>query len=72
MFFPVLSCLFLSRGKCSLQMTAKPGVPFLGEQRNEISVEPLSWSACRLLCSSEEVLSSLLLFSTGYSGASVK
>lgn len=70
MFFPLLSCLFHSRGKCSLQMTAKSGVSFLGEQRNEISVE--LWSACGLLCSSEEVLSSLLLFSPGYSGASVK
>lgn len=74
MFFLVLSCLFPYRGKDSKQMPKKSAVPFLGEQKIEISVEPLRWSACRLPHSSKEKLfvDSLSLFSTGYSGVSVK
>lgn len=56
MFFLVLSYLFPSQGKDSQQMPTKPAVSFLGEQRIEIPVEPLSGSACRLACSSKEAI----------------
>jgi len=74
MFFSVLLCLLPSQGKDSQQMPAKSVVSFLGEQKREISVEPLSWSACGLPRSSKEKLfaDSLLIFSTDCSGASVK
>lgn len=56
MFFSVLLYLFASQGKDSQQMPTKSGVSFLWEERIEISVEPLSWSACRLACSFKEAI----------------
>lgn len=56
MFFSVPLYLFPSQGKDSQQMPTKTAVSFLGEQRIEISVEPLSWSVCGLARSSEEAI----------------